>query len=273
MRILPAILLILVIAACMVAAGCVKSPGRSPGTTANPPATVPAPEPATPLPVAVTTVIPQEVVTVIRYVCPTRVMKDADLLFTLEVPAEWNVTTWQLVKSDTPDYRTDLVPGEVFSVYSYPAGRSREQEFRDQFRQWSPPPAETAVTINGIRYDRFESSAGGNTTVAYLARTTSANERGYAGVIIFNASNSNRFEAADFERVVSSFRYFSVRSAATVPGQEIPHYTAGETAASGTAGGVDPRVFDSSDWDSTDSGSTGDESSDTVSTGGSSCGR
>jgi hypothetical protein len=188
---------------------------------------------------------PLDVVKIIHYVSPLRDVKDSSLLFTLQVPAEWNVSTWRMTNSDTSDYRTDLVAGNMFSVTSYPITRSREQAYRDQFRQWVPAPLETTVTINDIRYDRFESSADGNTTVAYLARTNSANERGYASVLVFTARDSKRFEREDFEKVVSSFRYFSLRSAGTIPGEEIPHYDQAGNTVSGKSGGRDPRVFDS----------------------------
>ena len=62
-----------------------------------------------------------------------------------------------------------------------------------------------------IIYDRFESTSNGKTTVAYVARKGSANERGYASVLVFTADTSNRFEKEDFEKIVSSFRYFSAR--------------------------------------------------------------
>jgi hypothetical protein len=78
------------------------------------------------------------------------------------------------------------------------------------------------VTINDIIYDRFESASNGKTTVGYVARKGSANERGYASVLVFTADTSNRFEKEDFEKIVASFRYFSGSSAITLPGSEIP---------------------------------------------------
>ena len=229
------IFLILVVIACIFFAGCTRLSGNSPVTPVVPATNIPTPEPALPVPTAAT-IAPQEVVTILRYVSPQRDLRDSGLLFMLQVPAEWNVSTHRLTNSDTSDYRTDLVAGDVFSVYSYPSTRSREQEYRDRFRQWSPAPVETAVTINNIRYDRFESRADGNTTVAYLADTNSANERGYASVLVFTARDSNRFEREDFEKVVSSFRYFSTGSASSVPCEEIPHYDVGGNAVSHNAG-------------------------------------
>ena len=158
------IFLILVVIACIFLAGCVQSSGNSSVTPAVMTTSVSTPEPATPVPTAAATSAPPEVVTVIRYVSPVRDLKDSYLLFTLQVPVEWNVSTWRMMNSDTSDYRTDLVAGNVFSIYTYVITRGREQEYRDTFRQWVPAPVETMVTINDIRYDRFESSAGGNTT-------------------------------------------------------------------------------------------------------------
>jgi hypothetical protein len=198
---------------------------------------------------------PLDVVKIIHYVSPLRDVKDSSLLFTLQVPAEWNVSTWRMTNSDTSDYRTELVAGNVFTIYSYPSTRSREQEYRDLFRRGSPAPIETTVIINAIKYDRFESSAGGNTTVAYLVHTNNANERGYASVLVFTTRDSNRFEREDFEKVVSSFRYFSVRSASTIQGEEIPHFDLSGKSVSGQAGGGGSLNADSSDWDTSGSGS------------------
>ena len=266
------ICLILVVIACIFMAGCVQSSGNSPVTPAVSATGVPTPEPGTPVPTAGATSAPHEVVTIIHYVCPLRDLKDSERLFMLQVPADWNVSTFRMMKSDTSDYRTDLVADKVFSIYTYPITRSREQAYREQFRQWSPAPAETTVTINDIAYDRFESSADGNTTVAYLARAYSANERGYGSVLVFVARDSNRFEREDFEKVVSSFRYFSVRSASTRPGEEIPvHDVSGNTVSPHASGGNSP-VFDSSDWDSAGGSSSDGVSSDWVSSGSSSGG-
>jgi uncharacterized membrane protein YgcG len=258
------IFLILVVIACIFSAGCVQSSGNSTVTAAVLQENVSPPDPATPVHATIATSAPYEVVTVIRYVSPPREVKDSYLLFSLEVPGEWNVSTTRMMKSDTSDYRTDLVGGDVFYLYSYPVTPSREQDFRDRFRQWIPAPVEKAVTINTIRYDRYESRAGGNTTVAYLARANSANEHGYGSVLVFTARDCNRFEREDFENVVSSFRYFSAKSAGTIPGDEIPVY---DVSGKAVYRGLDPRLFNSTDGGSGEGGS-----STTDSSGGSSSG-
>lgn len=273
MRELPAIFLILVVIACIFLAGCVQSSGYSPVTPAVPATSVPTPDPATLVPTVVPTSVPSEVVTVVRYVSPPEDIKDSKLLFTLQVPADWNVTTYRMTNSDTADYRTDLVADNVFSLYSYVITGSREQEYRDQFRQQLHAPVETAVTINDIMYDRFEERADGNTTVAYIGHATSANERGYGSVLVFTARDCNRFEMEDFEKVVSSFRYFSMRSAGTQPGEEIPVYDLSGKAVSRN---VNPLLFNSTDWDagqnSADDAYAAESSSDEAPSGGGGCG-
>jgi uncharacterized membrane protein YgcG len=247
------IFLFVVLAACLFSAGCVQSPGTGTATPAVQQENVSLKDPVTTVPATPATIAPYEVVTVIRYVSPPRAVKDSFLLFALDVPGEWNVSTTRMMRSDTSDYRTELVAGDVFSIYSYPVTPSREQEFRDRFRQWVPAPAEKTVTINTIRYDRYESRAGGNTTVAYLARANSANEHGYGSVLVFTARDGNRFELEDFETVVSSFRYFSAKSAGTIPGNEIPVY---DLSGKAVYRSLDPRLFNS-----TDGGGGGDMSS------------
>ena len=268
--------LILTVTACILTAGCVLASGTStvpPAVTAT---AVPGLEPAPSAPAAVATATPREVVTIIRYVYPQKELKDSGLLFSLQVPAVWNVSTYRLTNADTSGHRTDLVAGDVFWIESFPITRSREQEVREGFREWSPAPAETTVTINGIKYDRFESNAGGNTTVAYLADANSANEHGYGSVLHYTARDSRPFEAEDFEQVVSSFRYFAADKAALQSGEEIPRYDLNGKTVQSKTGDVDPRVFDSSDWDSNEnaggsasnSGSTDPGSSSGGSSGG-----
>ena len=249
------IFLILVVITCIISAGCVQSSGNSSVTPAVA-TSVPTLDPVTIVPTTTATSAPREVVTVIRYVSPLKDVKDSYLLFTLQVPVEWN-----------------LVADNVFSIDTYVITRGREQEYRDRFRQWIPEPVETTVTINDIRYDRFESRACGNTSVAYIAHTNSANERGYASVLVFTARDSNRFEKEDFEKVVSSFRYFSMKSAGAIPGEEIPVYDLSGNAVSRN---LNPMLFNSSDWDSAggssiDLGSPGGGSSNEGSPGGGTC--
>jgi hypothetical protein len=257
MRELRTIFLILVLIACIFSDGCVQSSGNSTVNTTVPQTVVSMPDPATPVPTTIATSVPFEVVTIIRYVSPPRNVKDTYLLFTLQVPGEWNVSTYRMMNADTSDYRTDLVAGNVFSIYSYFITPSREQDYRNRFRQWIPAPVETTVRINNIRYDRFESRAHGNTSVAYIARTNSANEHGYASVLVFTARDSNRFELEDFEAVVSSFRYFSAKSASTIPGDEIPVY---DLSGKAVYRGLDPRIFNSTGDDISIADSSGDSS-------------
>lgn len=226
----------------ILAAGCSQPAAPAPAVPAAVQTTPPATEPATTAATAAVPDVPQEVVTVVHQVSQQKDVRDSALLFTLRVPVEWNVSTWRLGTSD-PEvtvYRTSLRDNNVFYIDTYTVSRSQDQAYRDRFRKWNPAPAETTITIHDITYDRFESDAGGKTTVAYVARKGSANERGYASVIVFTADDSRRFEKEDFEGVVSSFRYFSADAANTTPGQEIertnPPFEPSAGLSSGTGG-------------------------------------
>ena len=217
--------LMLIVVAGISLAGCIQSSGTGPVTPSLVVTPHPPTEVATPVPTAAGTSVPQQVVTVVHEVSVVKNIKDSDLLFTLQVPQEWTVTTHRLVNPDDSEglvYQTDLVKDNTFYILTYTISRSQDQAYRDQFRKWSPAPNQTTVTINEITYDRFESTSDGKTHVAYVAQKSSANERGYASVLVFVADDSNRFEKDDFEKVVSSFRYFSGSSASTMPGDEIP---------------------------------------------------
>lgn len=220
-----AIPLMLIVVLGIFLAGCTQSSPPAPVTPVVLHTTISTPAPTATVPATQATLVPREVVTVIHLVSQVRDIRDSELLFTLQVPVEWNVTTYR-VKTADPEvmlYKTDVVADNVFAVYTYTVSRSQDQAYRDQFRKWSPAPVETTVTINEIIYDRFESTSGSKTAVAYVARKGSANERGYASVLTFTADTGNRFEKDDFERIVSSFRYFSADVAGTMPGEEILH--------------------------------------------------
>jgi uncharacterized membrane protein YgcG len=203
----------------------------------------------------------------IHYVSSTKDIRASELLFGLQVPVEWNVSTTRITKSDIPDYRTDLVADTVFSIYSYYFSPDKDRAYRDLFRQWSPAPTETTVTINEITYDRFESASDGVTNVSYIVRKNCANDRGYANVLIFTARNSNRFEKEDFENVVASFRIYGKDDIGTMPGEEIPLYD-----PSGNVVTYDSRTVRSLAWGEWYDDSAGGDSSEGSSSGGSSSG-
>jgi uncharacterized membrane protein YgcG len=218
------VLLFVIVFASLVLAGCTQPSGTVPVTPAAAITTVSTPEPGTPVITTTATSAPRQVVTIVHQVSLTKDLKDSELLFTLQVPVEWNVATYR-EKTTDPEvmiYKTDLVADNVFSIRTYTVSRSQDQAYRDEFRKWEPAPVETTVTINSIIYDRFESTSNGKTSVGYVARKGSVNERGYASVIVFTADTSDRFEKEDFEKIVASFRYFSGSSAGTMPGTEIP---------------------------------------------------
>jgi hypothetical protein len=227
-------------------AGCTQSSGTSPVTTAVPitspsPAT-PAPEPADP---AVTvTNTPLAVVTIVHQVSLTKDVKDSDHLFSLQVPVEWDPKTYRI---DNPEnfvgfmYQTDLVKNNTFYIHTFSNYRSREQNYRDDCKRWVPAPNATVVTINGITFDRFESTANGRTNVTYVMRQTGMNDYGYLSVLAFTANTSNRFEVEDYDKVVASFRYYGKDMVSTMPGQEItkisPEEVEGGNARSAVASG------------------------------------
>jgi hypothetical protein len=260
--------LILVVIACICSAGCTQLLGNGTATPVVPATNVPTPVPATPVPTAVATSTPREVVTVIHYVSPLKEVKDSYLLFSLQVPVAWNVATYRMTNSDIPDYRTDLVAGNVFTVSSDYYSLDKERAYREEFRQWSPAPTETTVTINGITYDRFESTSDGKTNVSYIMQKSSANERGYVSVLVFTARDNNPFEKEDYDKVVASFRSYCKDDTSIMPGTEISLYDLSGNAVSHN-GGSFPAL---GTWEGTssaeDSPSTAGGSSSESSSGG-----
>ncbi|MGB9176062.1 MAG: hypothetical protein WCB46_04920 [Methanoregula sp.] len=219
--------------ACILVAGCTQVPGTGPVTTVVPATSAPPAEPATPAPTAIKTAAPtaavtsapQQVVTIIHQIPLLKDVKDSERLFSLQVPADWNVSTHRLANPENfigSMYQTDLVGNNTFYIHTYINYQSRDQNYRDDCQRESPAPNETTVTINGITFDRFESTANGTTNVTYIARRVSTNERGYLSVLAFSANTSNQFEKEDYDRIVASFRYYGKDDISTMPGEEIP---------------------------------------------------
>jgi hypothetical protein len=220
-------LILLLVIALILAAGCTQS---SPAVIQKPetrPATQETTVPATTaaLPVPLTTSAPEVVVTKIHYVVPPKAWKDTDLHFAFSAPQDWNVTTRQLSMPDGSqglEYKTDLVADDIFYIRTYPVSRNQDQDYRTTFRKWEPAPDELTVIYNNIVYDRFDSTANGKSRIGYVMRKSSANDIGYASVIVFTTDASHSFEREDFENVVASFVYFTKDEAQNMTGYEIP---------------------------------------------------
>ena len=250
----PWIFLFLLVIVCIFIAGCTQSPGPAPVTTVVPVTSPPPVLPATTPPTAVPPSTPQPVVTIVRQAPLFKNVKDSQLMFALQVPEEWNISTRRLNNPENFEgfmYQTDLVGNNTFYITTFTDYRSREQNFRDAFLEWSPAPNRTIVTINGIGFDRFESTANGTTQVGYVARKGSTNEQGYLSVLYFSADTCNQYQKEDFEKVVSSFRYFTSEDASTVPGEEIYKII----PPKGESGGTKSTVGGSSSGSSSSGGS------------------
>ena len=223
----PEILLFLGVVACILIAGCTLASGTSPGTATAPVTPLPPADPATSVPTPVTPVTtsaPQEVVTLVHYIPLVKTVKDSDHLFSLQVPVNWSVSTYELENPENFEghlYQTDLVRNNTFYIHTFSNYRNREQNYRDECKLWSPAPNVTVVTINGITFDRFESTANGKTNVTYVARNYCMNDFGYLTVLAYTADSSNRFAVEDYDRVVRSFRYYPHDQVSTMPGVEI----------------------------------------------------
>jgi hypothetical protein len=224
-------LLLLAVIACMIIAGCTQGTGTVqgaavPATPASPaPATVPVVTAETTLPESVETQPPQPVVTIVHYIPMVKDVKDSQLLFSLQVPEEWNPSTYRLENPENYEgfmYQTDLVKNNTFYIHTYENYRNRDQNYRDACKDQDPSPNMSVVTINGITFDRFESSAGGLTNVTYVSRQSSMNDFGYLTVLAYTVSTSDRFAVEDYDRVVQSFRYYPHDKISSMPGTEIP---------------------------------------------------
>ena len=222
----------MVIIACILIAGCTQSAATGPVITVAPVTSSPPTEPSTPVPTAVetavpaaaATVTPKEVVTIIHYIPLVKDVKDSSLLYSLQVPVDWTPSSYRLENPENYEgfmYQTDLVKNNTFYIHTYENYRNRDQNYRDNARRWVPAPNETVVNINGITFDRFESTANGKTNVTYVARQVCMNEFGYLSVLSFTVDTSNRFAVEDYDRVVASFRYYDRDSVSTMPGTEI----------------------------------------------------
>lgn len=241
----PGIFLLLAVIACIFIAGCTQSSGTGTVTTAVPVTTAPpvtTAEPVDPAPGITST--PQGVVTIIHQVSLVKDVKDSERLFSLQVPVEWTPYTYRL---DNPEnfigfmYQTDLRKNNTFYIHTFSNYQNREQNYRDECKRWIPAPNVSVVTINGLIFDRFESTANGRTNVTYVMRQTDMNERGFLSVLAFSANTSNRFEAEDYDKVVASFRYYGKDVCTAIPGEEIkfltPDQQEGGNARSAVASG------------------------------------
>jgi hypothetical protein len=80
---------------------------------------------------------------------------------------------------------------------------------------------ESTVIISGITFDRFESKSDDKVKVVYVVRKSSANERGFASLIVYTFNSSSQYQQEDFESLISTFHYGTAKDIKLAAGDEI----------------------------------------------------
>ena len=162
-----------------------------------------------------------------------KTIKDSLLDFTIMVPANWKAitTTRKLLRESVATYSTNFSVERVnsspenvdeFFIITYPLTRNQDQEYLDNIRStWKPAPEELTVRIHDITFDRFQSTAGNVTSVAYVVRKGSANEKGFASVIYFSTGKpGNHYGPDTYEQIVQSFQYLTQKQIDSLTAEE-----------------------------------------------------
>ena len=156
---------------------------------------------------------------------PLKTIKDSELWFSMQVPESWEPTTERTSNPEGYEglvYITDLNKNDEFYIITYAISRDQDQSFRNYYRDtWTPLPNESTVTINGKIFDRFESKSDDFVKVAYVVRKGSANERGFASVIIYSLTSPRGYQQKDFESFILTFHYLKAKEVKLSPGEEI----------------------------------------------------
>lgn len=163
---------------------------------------------------------------------PLKTIRDSELWFTIQVPESWEVKTERMPIPEgysgivyvtyLYNYQGFFSNTREFYIITYAISRDYDQALRTFYRDtWIPRPNESTVRINGITFDRFESKKNDAVSVAYVAKKSSANERGFASVIEYFVNSSSQYRQQDFESSLSTFRYIAAEDIQSAPGEEI----------------------------------------------------
>jgi hypothetical protein len=146
----------------------------------------------------------------------------------MQVPESWKVSTERIPNPEGYEglvYVTFLHDNPVlyndheFYIITYAITRNFDQTLRENYR--NKKMNESAVTINGITFDRFESKTDDQVKVAYVVRKSSANERGFASLIEYSLNASSQYQQTDFESLISTFQHKGAKEIKLAAGEEI----------------------------------------------------
>lgn len=225
----PVVVVFLLVSA-LITAGCSQPVNTGIPVLPSPAASETVPFPAPSLPPPSVLPAPRGVATTIATRQPLQLkktVKETELLFSLVVPDSWELETERLSSPNRYtglSYLTALPHDSSFTILTYGITRGQDQDIRNFIRKnWVPKPAETTVVVNSITFDRFESTDGGDTAVAYVVRKASANEKGFTSWISCTITPSGRLSLEDCDALVATFRYLSLKEEASGSGRVIPH--------------------------------------------------
>ena len=148
------------------------------------------------------------------------------MLFSIQVPENWNATTAN--QGFEGEWEGDvnyisLLPDASFQVVAYAhIASAQDQNIRDYYRSnMFGTPAETQVTIDGRKFDRFEVSNDTTDYVAYVGDSSAGNEKGYDFYFAYVLNQSTRGNHDEYEKIINSFQILTSKNVGSTAGEEI----------------------------------------------------
>jgi hypothetical protein len=220
-------LLIAFMVMALLAAGCtgttnpVKITGTVVNSTAIPESVAPVATVNPALPVAAATEALQPAF------APLKTVKDSDMLFSMQIPEDWNATTAN--QGFGGDWEGDVnfisfLPDGSFQLVAYAhIASGQDQNIRNYYRaNMFGKPAETQVPLGGRTFDRLEVANDSSDYVIYVGGPGAENEKGYDYYFAYVLNRSTSGNHDEYEKIIRSFRILTVRTIGSTPGEEIP---------------------------------------------------
>jgi uncharacterized membrane protein len=164
---------------------------------------------------------------------PLKTVKDSSMLFTVQVPEDWNVTTIHATLGGNwggdVNY-INLLPDASFQITAYAYMiTGMDQNLQNYYRQnMFGTPIESEAIIDGRSFDRFEVSNNTFDYVAYVGYVNAENEKGYDYSFAYILNQSTLGNRTEYEQIIHSFQILTNQNVGSTSGEEILNGPEGE---------------------------------------------